>query len=75
MKAGDVMIIPLNLPHEFIYTEDTFDIDIFAPGRQDWIDATATYLSGNSMSAPGTSHDAFRPWARTMLAHRSASHI
>jgi quercetin dioxygenase-like cupin family protein len=45
MKAGDVMIIPPNVPHEFIYTEDTIDIDIFAPGRQDWIDGTATYLS------------------------------
>lgn len=45
MKAGDVMIIPPNVPHEFIYTEDTIDIDIFAPGRRDWIDGTATYLS------------------------------
>jgi quercetin dioxygenase-like cupin family protein len=45
MKAGDVMIIPPNVPHEFIYTEDTIDIDIFAPGRQDWIDGTATYLT------------------------------
>jgi quercetin dioxygenase-like cupin family protein len=44
MKAGDVMIIPPNVPHEFRYLEDTIDIDIFAPGRQDWIDGTATYL-------------------------------
>jgi quercetin dioxygenase-like cupin family protein len=45
MKAGDVMIIPPNVPHEFRFLEDSIDIDIFAPGRQDWIDGTATYLS------------------------------
>jgi quercetin dioxygenase-like cupin family protein len=39
MKAGDIMLIPANVPHEFIFLEDTIDIDIFAPGRQDWIDA------------------------------------
>jgi hypothetical protein len=41
MKAGDIMII---VPHEFIFLEDTIDIDIFARGRQDWLDGTATYL-------------------------------
>lgn len=40
MKAGDIMIIPPNVPHEFIFLEDTIDIDIFAPGRQDWLDGT-----------------------------------
>jgi hypothetical protein len=43
--AGDIMIIPPNVPHEFTYLEDTIDIDIFAPGRQDWLDGTAIYLS------------------------------
>jgi hypothetical protein len=38
------MIIPPNVPHEFIFTDETIDIDIFAPGRQDWLDGTATYL-------------------------------
>jgi unsaturated pyranuronate lyase len=45
MKAGDIMVIPANVPHEFAFTEDTIDIDIFAPGRQDWLDGTATYYS------------------------------
>jgi unsaturated pyranuronate lyase len=45
MKAGDIMIIPPNVPHEFVFTEDTVDIDIFAPGRQDWLDGTASYYS------------------------------
>ena len=45
VKAGDIMIIPPNVPHEFRFLEDTVDIDIFAPGRQDWLDGTASYLS------------------------------
>lgn len=45
MKAGDIMIIPPNVPHEFIFTEHIVDIDIFAPGRQDCLDGTATYYS------------------------------
>lgn len=43
MRAGDIMIIPPNVPHEFHFTEDTIDIDIFAPQRQDWIDGTTSY--------------------------------
>jgi quercetin dioxygenase-like cupin family protein len=39
------MIIPPNVPHEFVFTEDTVDIDIFPPGRQDWLDGTASYYS------------------------------
>ncbi len=38
MTAGMVLIIPPNVPHEFVCTEDTIDIDFFAPERQDWID-------------------------------------
>ncbi len=44
LKAGDVIVIPPNVPHEFIALEDTIDIDIFTPARQDWIDNTAQYL-------------------------------
>ncbi len=38
MTAGTVLVIPPNVPHEFICTEDTIDIDFFAPQRQDWLD-------------------------------------
>lgn len=44
MKAGDMMVIPANVPHEFHFTQDTVDIDFFAPARQDWIDGTANYI-------------------------------
>ena len=44
ITAGDIMIIPPNVPHEFRFLDDSVDIDIFAPGRQDWLDGTAAYL-------------------------------
>ncbi len=45
LRAGSLMIIPPNVPHEFHFTEDTIDIDIFSPQRQDWIDGTAGYYA------------------------------
>jgi quercetin dioxygenase-like cupin family protein len=45
MEAGDIMILPPNVPHEVVFLEDTIDIEIFAPRRQDWIDGTASYLN------------------------------
>ncbi|GMM70476.1 hypothetical protein MTsDn5_04280 [Alteromonas gracilis] len=44
MKAGDIMVIPANVLHEFHFTEDAIDIDFFVPARQDWIDGTADYI-------------------------------
>ncbi len=37
VKAGGVLVIPPNVPHEFTALEDTIDIDFFAPQRQDWL--------------------------------------
>jgi quercetin dioxygenase-like cupin family protein len=37
VKAGGVIIIPPNVPHEFTALEDTIDIDFFSPEREDWI--------------------------------------
>ncbi|HWL86534.1 MAG TPA: cupin domain-containing protein [Polyangiaceae bacterium] len=45
LKAGDIMIFPPNVPHEFVFTEDTIDVDVFTPQRQDWIDGTANYYA------------------------------
>jgi quercetin dioxygenase-like cupin family protein len=41
MTAGSVIVIPPNTPHEFVCTEDTIDIDFFAPQRQDLPDHAA----------------------------------
>ena len=46
MKAGTIMIIPPNVPHEFHCPEDTIDIDFFAPGRQDWADGAPSIAAG-----------------------------
>lgn len=45
VKAGEVIVFPPNVPHEFHSLEEgTVDIDIFTPQRQDWIDGTASYI-------------------------------
>lgn len=46
VKAGEVLIIPGGVPHEFECLEDgTLDIDFFAPPRMDWINGTAGYFT------------------------------
>ena len=42
--AGEVLTIPPNMPHEAFALEDTVDLDIFNPPRQDWIDRDDAYL-------------------------------
>ena len=44
VRAGEVLVIPGNLPHAAEALEDTVDYDIFAPPRQDWIRKDDSYL-------------------------------
>ena len=44
VHAGEVLVIPSNVPHKALALEDTLDVDIFCPPRQDWIDKTDDYL-------------------------------
>ncbi len=44
VRSGEVLVIPSNLPHKAEALEDTLDVDIFAPPRQDWLDGTDAYL-------------------------------
>ena len=44
VRAGEVLCIPPHLPHEAHALEDTIDLDIFNPPRQDWIDRDDAYL-------------------------------
>ena len=44
--SGDVLVIPSNLPHRAEALEDTLDLDVFNPPRQDWLDGTDDYLRG-----------------------------
>jgi quercetin dioxygenase-like cupin family protein len=44
VRAGEVLHIPSHLPHKAEALEDTLDVDIFDPPRQDWLDKTDAYL-------------------------------
>lgn len=44
VRAGEVLHIPPNVPHEARALEDTVDLDVFTPIRQDWLDGTDSYF-------------------------------
>lgn len=44
VREGEVLIIPSNVPHSAEALEDTVDLDVFCPPREDWINGTDTYL-------------------------------
>jgi quercetin dioxygenase-like cupin family protein len=46
VRAGEVLVIPSNLPHRALALEDTLDMDVFNPPRQDWLDGTDAYIRG-----------------------------
>ena len=44
VAAGEVLLIPSNVPHEATALEDTLDVDVFSPPRRDWLDKSDEYL-------------------------------
>jgi quercetin dioxygenase-like cupin family protein len=44
VRAGEVLVIPSGVPHQAEALEDTLDVDVFAPPRQDWLDGTDDYF-------------------------------
>jgi quercetin dioxygenase-like cupin family protein len=44
VRAGEVLLIPSNVPHRALALEDTLDVDVFNPPRQDWLQGTDAYL-------------------------------
>jgi quercetin dioxygenase-like cupin family protein len=44
VSAGEVLLIPSNIPHMAEALEETLDVDIFSPPRQDWLDKKDDYL-------------------------------
>jgi unsaturated pyranuronate lyase len=44
VRAGEVLHIPSNVPHKAEALEETLDIDVFSPPRQDWLEKTDDYL-------------------------------
>jgi quercetin dioxygenase-like cupin family protein len=44
VHAGDVLVIPSNVPHSAEALEDSLALDVFSPIRQDWLSGTDSYL-------------------------------
>ncbi len=44
VRAGEVLVIPSHVPHSAKALEDTLDVDVFNPPRQDWLTGTDAYL-------------------------------
>ena len=46
VRSGEVIVIRSMLPHRAFALEDTLDVDVFCPPRQDWLAGTDAYLRG-----------------------------
>jgi quercetin dioxygenase-like cupin family protein len=44
IRSGEVLHIPSMVWHKAEALEDTLDVDIFTPPRQDWLEKTDAYL-------------------------------
>ena len=44
VSAGEVLCIPSHMPHKAEALEDTVDLDVFYPPRQDWLNKSDAYL-------------------------------
>ncbi len=44
VRAGEVLVIPSNVPHSALAIEDSTGIDVFSPIRYDWLNGTDDYL-------------------------------
>src|SRR5215510_8671906 len=44
VRPGELLRIPSWMPHSAEALEDTFELDLFSPIRQDWIDGTDDYF-------------------------------
>jgi unsaturated pyranuronate lyase len=44
VHAGEVLCIPPHMPHKAQAMEDTVDLDVFYPPRQDWLSKNDAYL-------------------------------
>ena len=47
VRSGEILVIPSMLPHSAEALEDTYDLDLFSPRREDWISGNDAYLRGS----------------------------
>jgi quercetin dioxygenase-like cupin family protein len=48
VAPGEVLVIPGMVRHRAEALEDTLDMDVFNPPRQDWLDGTDAYIRSGS---------------------------
>ena len=48
VRTGEVLCIPPHMPHQAEALEDTVDLDVFTPPREDWLGKTDQYLRGGN---------------------------
>ncbi len=53
VRAGEVLHIPSMVFHKAEALEDTLDVDIFNPPREDWLQKTDAYLRSAPQSGRG----------------------
>jgi len=44
LRAGQVLVIPPNVPHRVVALEDSMALDVFSPIRTDWLTGKDDYL-------------------------------
>lgn len=44
VMAGEVLLIPGGLRHQAQALEDTLDLDVFTPPREDWLNGSDAYI-------------------------------
>ena len=54
VAKGQVLRIPSNVPHRAVALEDTLDLDIFSPIREDWLVKNDEYLRRGETNGPRT---------------------
>src|SRR5437762_13898472 len=61
VRAGEVLHLASNVPHEAHALEDTLDMDVFSPPREDWLKVTDAKLrrtrpaiTARARALPGT---------------------
>jgi quercetin dioxygenase-like cupin family protein len=58
VREGEVLVIPSWVEHQAEALDDTFELDVFSPIRQDWIDKTDSYFHNEPVKAGAKKEDA-----------------
>ena len=71
VRAGEILTIPPDVPHQVIALEDSVALDIFNPPRQDWIDGDDAYLRGAPEKQQTTRNAKIDRRRATLITERS----